>query len=436
MLVGWREDGMDTAFTEMQAGGGDAASHEARLDSYAQVAVQVGLGLQPGQELIVSAPVEALPLVRSIAIHAYRAGAKYVLPLLTDPQLTLARLEHAGDNTLDYAPGWFFEAMAQALLQGAARLTVMGEDPLLLMNQPPARVARTRTAFALASRPIMEILQTVGTNWATIAFATPAWAKRVFPDLSETEAVARLWDAVFRASRIEGPDAVAAWRAHARRLEERAGRLNSRRYAGLHFKGAGTDLRLRLPEDHLWQGGSATSRTGIACSPNIPSEEVFTTPHRESAEGRVVLTRPLSMQGMLIEGASLTFAGGRVVGIEASRGGDLLRAAIAADAGAAFLGEVGLVPSDSAVSSTGVLFYNTLFDENAGSHVALGQSFDKCMRGGETLGKAELVARGANQSAIHIDCVIGSAKVDVDGLTVDGGREAVMSAGTWAPGLA
>jgi aminopeptidase len=430
---------MESAFAETQPsgnGGNPAASHEARLDSYAEVAVHVGLGLQPGQELIISAPVEALPLVRAVATHAYRAGAKHVLPLLTDPALTLARLEHADEQSIDYAPAWFFEAIAEALSQGAARLTVTGDDPRLLMGQPPARVARTRTALAVASRPIMEILQTVSTNWATIAFATPAWAKMVFPGLPEAVAVERLWDALFRASRIDGRDAVASWRTHARRLEERAVQLNGRHYAGLHFKGPGTDLRIHLPADHLWQGGSATSRTGIACSPNIPSEEVFTTPHRESAEGRISLTRPLAMQGMLIEGASLTFAGGRVVEVEALKGADLLRAAIAVDSGAAFLGEVGLVPSDSAVSSTGMLFYNTLFDENAGSHVALGQSFDKCLRGGESLGKAELLARGANQSAIHIDCVIGSDNVDVDGLFADGGREPVMSAGGWASGLA
>lgn len=430
---------MQTALNEAQrkpAGGDPAATQERRLDAYAEVAVQVGLGLQPGQELIVSAPVEALPLVRAIAVHAYRAGARNVLPLFIDPHLTLARLEHADDDSLDYAPAWFFEAVAEALKRGAARLTVTGEDPQLLMGQPPARVARTRSALAIASRPVMEILQTVGTNWATIAYATPAWARRVFPGLPEAEAVARLWDAVFRASRIDGPDALAGWRAHARRLEERAARLNARRYAGLRFLGPGTDLSFRLPDDHLWQGGTATSLTGIACSPNIPSEEVFTTPHRETAEGRMKLTRPLSVQGMLIEEVSLTFAGGRVVEVEASRGAELLRAAIAVDPGAAFLGEVGLVPNDSAVSATGLLFCNTLFDENAGSHVALGQSFDKCLRGGESLGKAELIARGANQSAIHIDCVIGSEQVDVQGITADGGTEQVMTAGAWASVLA
>lgn len=412
-----------------------AIDREGALDSLAEVAIQVGLGLVEGQALVVTAPTEALPLVRRVAEHAYMAGATQVIPLFSDDEMMLARFRHASDASLDDAPDWLFEGLAKALAGGAARLTIAGGDPVLLSGQSPARVARARMAFAKASRPVMELMRAVATNWTTIAYVTAPWAAKVFPDLPEELAMAELWDAVFRASRVDGADAVEGWRAHARDLEERAAFLDRQHYASLHFRGPGTDLRVGLMSGHRWRGGAATSKNGIVCSPNIPSEEVFTAPDRGSVDGHVTLTRPLSLQGTIVEGVELTFSEGELSHVEARQGAELLRAIVGSDEGARRLGEVGLVPASSAVAKTGLLFCNTLFDENAGSHAALGQSFDACVEGGDRLGTAELLARGANQSAIHIDCVIGSEQVDVDAETADGRHERVMEKGEWVAGV-
>lgn len=446
--IGWGDSKRDgIRFMRQSAGRGihlgsadedrrPAAVHERRLDALAEVAVKAGLGLAAGQELIVTAPCAALPLVRRIAEHAYKAGAVYVHHFFTDDEMTLMRYRHANEAAFDFAPEWLFDGLANALANGAARLTVVGGDPELLAGEDPAKVARARHASAKASRPIMELLAGVATNWTTVAFATPSWAKAIFPDAPADAAVARLWEEIFLAARSDGPDPVERWRAHARDLEARAKFLSNKRYATLRFVGPGTDLRIGLADGHLWQGGLALSKTGLVCSPNIPSEEVFTTPHRDRVEGHVTFTRPLCLQGSLIEGASITFSTGEVVEANARVGEDLLRRLLTADEGARRLGEVGLVPNSSPVSKSGLFFYNTLFDENAGSHVALGQAFDKCIDGGDRMDRDDLLAHGANRSAVHIDCVIGSAHMDVEAVTADGRRERVMEGGEWVSSAA
>ena len=402
-----------------------------RLDRLAEVVVQVGLGLAPGQELVVTAPLDAAPLVRRITEHAYRAGAKLVTALLTDEAAVLMRFEHAPDDAFDYAPAWLFDGMAAAFRGGAARLGIAGEDPSLLVGQDPGRVARANRARSVAYRPALELITGFDINWTIAAYATPSWARAVFPDLAEDEAVARLWDAIFAASRVDAPDPVAAWAAHNAALHSRTALLNARRFAALHFRGPGTDLRVGLSDGHRWRGGADTAKNGVVCNPNIPTEEVFTIPHLARVDGVVRSTKPLSYQGTLIEDIAVRFEQGRIVDAAARTGLEVLERVLATDDGARRLGEVALVPHSSPIAASGLLFFNTLFDENAASHIALGQCYRTCLEGGATATGTELAARGANASLIHIDWMIGSGEVDVDGVAADGALEPVMRQGEW-----
>jgi aminopeptidase len=407
------------------------SAHEAQMEQLAEVAVRVGLGLAQGQELLITAPLDAVPLARRISEHAYKAGASLVTTLFTDEETTLMRFRHAPPESFDVASAWFYGGMAAAYRNGAARLAIMGEDPMLLADQDTDKVARANRARSRAYMPALELIAAFATNWTIISCATPAWAKAVFPDDSMEVAVARLWDAIFAASRIDGPDPIAAWATHNRNLGDRTRILDDKRYAALRFRGPGTDLTVGLAEGHEWNGGAVTAKNGIVCNANIPTEEVFTAPHKEGVEGYVRSTKPLSYQGTLIEDIAVRFEGGRIVEVSARRGEEVLRRVIETDEGAGRLGEVALVPYASPISQSGLLFYNTLFDENAASHIVLGQAYSKCFLDGSALGEEELAARGANRSLIHIDWMIGSAAIDVDGIAVDGRLEPVMRNGEW-----
>jgi aminopeptidase len=420
--------------THGQTGGAGTSPtvHAERLECLAEVAVKVGLGLRPGQELVITAPLETVPLVRAITEQAYRAGASLVTAFYSDDAATLARFAHAPEEAFDTAAGWLYSGMAEAYRNGAARLAIAGDDPSLLAGQDTARVSRANRARSQAYVPALELIANFATNWTIVSAATTPWARTVFPDLPEDAAVARLWDAIFSASRVDGPDPIAAWEAHNAALHARMGALNAHRFAALRFTGPGTDLTVGLADDHEWCGGASVSRSGITCNANIPTEEVFTTPHKDRVDGVVTSTKPLSYQGTLIDGIRVRFEGGRIVEAEARTGGDVLAKVLDTDEGARRLGEVALVPASSAISASGLLFYNTLYDENAASHIALGQAYSKCfVDGGADFSEADLAARGANRSLIHIDWMIGSAEIDVDGLTAEGRAIPVMRAGEW-----
>ena len=407
------------------------SNFEQRLDRLAEVAIRVGLQLQKGQELVLTSPIEALPLVRKLTAHAYKAGCSLVTPLFSDDVLSLLRFKYAPDESFDKASGWLFDGMAAAFDRGAARLAVVGEDPSLLSAQDPEKVARVNRARSTAYRPALERVVNFDINWNIVSFATPAWAKAVFPDQPEDVAVQRLWDAIFAASRVDGPDPIAEWQRHNEGLSRRTAFLNEKRYYALRFKGPETDLTVGLADDHWWEGGASTAKNGVTCNPNIPTEEVFTTPHMARVEGVVRSTKPLSYQGTLIQDIAVRFEGGRIVQSSARTGADVLAKVLTTDEGAARLGEVALVPHSSPISKSGVLFLNTLFDENAASHIALGQAYSKCIRNGTNLTPVELAEKGANKSLIHIDWMIGSDKIDVDGITANGSAEPLMRGGEW-----
>ncbi|GAA4489710.1 aminopeptidase [Gluconacetobacter tumulicola] len=409
----------------------DGLSHDRLLDRLGEVAVRIGLNVAPGQQVLITAPLDAVPLVRKIAEHAYRAGASLVTPFYTDDAVTLARFHHAPDAAFDIAPNWLHDGMANAYRQGAARMAITGGNPVLLSQENPDHVARANKAASLAGRPAMELITSFAVNWNIVACATPAWAAQVFPDETPERALALLWGAIFQASRVTVDDPVAAWSAHNETLHRRADWLNDRRFAALHFTGPGTDLTVGLADGHAWAGGSEPARNGIVCNPNIPTEEVFTTPHARRVEGFVRATKPLFHQGTLIDGIAVRFEGGRITETHATQGQAVLERILATDDGARRLGEVALVPHSSPISQSGVLFRNTLFDENASSHIALGQAYTKCMVETEGQTPEQLEARGANTSFIHIDWMIGSAEIDVTAITQDGAREPLMKHGEW-----
>ncbi len=404
----------------------------AKLDRLAEVAVRTGVNLQPGQDLVITAPMAALDLVRRIAVHAYKAGGGIVTPFFSDDAITLARYEHAPDESFDRAPNWLFEGMAAAFKGGAARMAITGDDPMLLSEQDPAKVARLSKATAIAAKPAMNPIVGFEVNWNIVAYPGAAWAARVYPELPVDEAQGKLMDAIYAASRLEGDDPVANWAAHTATLKERVNWLNAQNFSALHYTGPGTDLQLGLADGHIWKGGASPALNGVVCQPNIPTEEVFTCPHAYKVDGTVTATKPLAHQGNVIEDIAVRFEAGRIVEATASKGEDVLNALLKTDDGASRIGEVALVPHSSPISQSGTLFYNTLFDENASCHIALGQCYADTIEGGSDLSPEEIKQKGGNQSIIHVDWMMGSDAVDIDGITKTGERVPVMRAGEWA----
>jgi len=407
-------------------------THEQKLDKLAEVAIRVGLGLEKGQELVMTASLDALPLARRITEQAYRAGASLVTTLYADDEATLMRYRFAPSESFDRAARWLYDGMGAAFKSGAARLAIAGANPSLLSDEDPDKVGRANRAVSQAYRPALELITRHAINWTIVASATPAWAASMFPNDAPDVALNRLWEAIFQTTRINTGDPVAEWKRHDAGLQRRAAFLNEKRFAALQYKGPGTDFRLGLADDHLWLGGGTTAGNGLYCIPNMPTEEVFTTPHRDRADGVVTATKPLSHQGTMIEGIQVRFEKGRIVEAHATKGQEVLQKLIDTDDGARRLGEVALVPHSSPIASSGMLFYNTLFDENAASHIAMGQAYSSCLRDGEKLTPEQLAAKGANDSLIHVDWMIGSGELDIDGITASGVAEPLMRKGEWA----
>lgn len=404
---------------------------EQSLATYAEIIVQIGLNVRPGQRLLVRAPIASAPLIRLVAASAYDAGARLVDVIYSDEKLTQARFEHAPRDSFAEFPAWQAAALESCFREGDASLALYAEDPDLLKGQDPALVAIAQKAALHSTQPARSLQMRNSTNWCVISMPVESWAVKVFPGLSAGDAVAKLWDAIFKICRLNEPDPVAAWRKHVDRLVARSRYLTRKQYAALHYTGAGTDLTVGLPSGHRWIGGQMTSGNNIDFIPNMPTEEVFTMPHKDSVDGTVRASRPLSYAGSLIEDFSLTFKNGRVVDFQAGKNADVLRGLLDTDEGARRLGEVALVPNSSPVSQSGVLFYNTLFDENASSHLALGRAYQFTMQGGEEMSGEAFAQAGGNQSLTHVDFMIGSAETNLDGLLEDGTVEPLMRAGEW-----
>lgn len=403
-----------------------------KLKKLAEIAVKVGLRLEEGQDLVMTAPLEAAPLVRLITKAAYKAGGGLVTTFYGDPETVLARYKHAPDASFDKAADWLFEGMAKAFDNNAARLAISSENPMLLANEDPEKVGRINKAMSKATTPVRKRIVEFDVNWSIVSYPGADWAKLVFPDDGEEAAIKKLAEAIFAASRVDVEDPITAWKEHNANLSQRSAWLNRQSFTALNFSGPGTDLTVGLAEGHVWMGGEAAAKNGITCNPNIPTEEVFTTPHALQVDGHVISTKPLSHHGTLIEDISVKFEGGRIVEARAGKGEDVFLKLLDTDEGARRLGEVALVPHSSPISQSGILFFNTLFDENAACHIALGQCYSKCFEDSETITPEQVKEQGGNSSQIHVDWMIGSDKIDIDGITKDGSRVPVFRRGEWA----
>ncbi|ACO45069.1 aminopeptidase [Deinococcus deserti] len=403
---------------------------ETKLARYAELLVHTGVNLPTGGKLLVNAPLEAAPLVQHVARAAYRAGALHVKVNYVDQMLSLALFEDGSDEAVAFLPEWVALEAEKAVEDGYARLSIAGDDPSLLSGVNPDRVALRSKLQAQAMKAVSEAVGGFAVNWCVAAMSTPAWASRVYPQLSQDEAVARLWNDIFTVTRADQPDPVAAWNTHLTELERLTTLLTEKQYAAVHLKSElGTDLTVGLAEGHIWQGGAETARNGIRGVPNLPTDEVFTAPHRDRVDGWAVASKPLSVRGQLVEGIRVRFEGGRAVEVTAQQGEETLRKLIDTDEGAAHLGELALVKASAPVAQTGTLFLNTLFDENAASHIALGRCYPTNVQHGEN--PEALLAAGGNDSLIHVDWMIGTPGTDVDGVTATGDREPLMRGGEW-----
>jgi aminopeptidase len=407
-------------------------SFEEKLQNYAELAIKIGVGLQAGQRLLVRAPVESAPLVRLIAASAYKAGARLVDVMWNDDALTLARFNYAPRDSFEEFPTWQADALIKIANEGGAVLSIHAADPDLLKEQDPDLVALVQRVSQTHLLPFRRKVMSDELNWSIISLPIASWAAKVFPNNPPEEQIARLWEAIFKVCRLDRPDPVAAWRQHVAELSARKDYLNTKRYTALKYTAPGTDFTLGLPDQHIWNGAQSQTPAGVTFIANVPTEEVFTLPHKDRADGVVSSTKPLSYGGVLIEDFRLTFAGGRVVKVAARRGEAVLKKLIETDEGSARLGEVALVPHSSPISQSGLLFYNTLFDENASNHVAIGRAYRFCLEGGPAMSEEEFAAAGGNDSLAHVDFMIGSAVMNVDGITRDGMIEPIMRAGEWA----
>ena len=405
--------------------------NENKIDKLANLAVKRGVGLQKGQNLLITAPIESLPLVRKIAEHAYKEGASIVTPLFTDSDITLSRFKYAPDESFDSATDWLFNGMGEAFDNNTARMAIAGDDPMLLSQMDPDKVSRANKAMAKAYKPARERITEFKINWNIVSWPGSAWASRVFPELPLDEAIVKLADAIFDASRASVDDPIQAWDDHNEKLRIKTNWLNEKNFAALQYNGPNTNLRVGLADEHEWMGGASKAQNGIICNPNIPSEEVFTTPHAHKVDGTVSSTKPLSYQGTLIDNIKVTFKDGKITEAHASKGEEVLQKVLKSDEGASRIGEVALVPHSSPISQSGIIFYNTLFDENAASHIALGQCYSKCFKGELDLSKEEISKRGGNSSMIHIDWMIGSDQIDVDGIDQSGNSVPIFRQGEW-----
>ena len=409
------------------------------LSRYADLVIRVGLNLQAGQRLLILGPLanggvalDAAPLVRAVSARAYEAGAPLVEVLWGDESLAVLRYRHAPPESFGQVSAWLPGALVEHVGAGHATLSISANDPDLLQSAAPERVAAIQSAIAHAVRPFRDKISRNATNWSVVAAPAASWAARVFPGLPRDEQVARLSTAIARLCRLDAPDPTAAWQSHLDALTERTALLNERRYDALRYRGPGTDLTVGLATGHIWTGGRSRSANGIVFAANLPTEEVFTMPARDRVDGHVRASKPLSYGGTLIEDFSFTFEAGRIVDVRAARAEQVLRDLVATDPGAARLGEIALVPHSSPISQAGHLFFNTLFDENAASHLAIGAAYAFTLQGGEAMTPEAFERAGGNRSATHVDFMIGSGELDIDGVLAGGTTEPVMRAGEWA----
>ncbi|GGF98441.1 aminopeptidase [Paenibacillus aceti] len=402
------------------------------LEKYAELVVKVGVNIQPGQLLIVQAPIETVDLTRLIVGKAYEAGAKLVQVEWIDEMISRIRYEKAPEDSFSFYPKWEADKMEQFAEAGGALLHIKVPDPELLRGVDSFKVSTAVKTAAIAREKFSQYTRNNIISWSLIKAPTRAWADKVFADLPEEQRIEAMWEAVFAMNRVGDGDPVQAWQEHIKQLKERQEYMNKKRYRSLHYRAPGTDLRVKLPEGYQWLGGGDVNGAGTYFVANMPTEEIYTMPHRLGVNGTVVSTLPLNLNGQLIEGIELQFENGKVTQFDAKSGREHLAKLLETDEGATHLGEVALVPHDSPISRMNRVFYNTGVDENASCHFALGSAYPVNIEGGTKLSKEQLLERGANVSLTHVDFMVGSTQLDIDGELPDGTIEPVFRQGNWA----
>ncbi len=392
---------------------------EEKKKEYAALLIHVGLSVEKGQRLIIHAPVSAADFARLCMHEAYAAGAGEVQLIWSDDEVTRAHFLHADDTYLDTTPAWRMELMNGCAKEGISRLFIEATDPMNLEGVPPERLLRSARAKGRDFAEFYRLETTSAFPWCIAAVPSESWAKRVFPD--RDDALYALWHAIFETVRVKGDGtAIEAWRAHLDNLKERTEKLNTYRFASLHYQnGLGTDLTVHLPEGHLWQSGEELSKTGHPFVANMPTEEIFTAPLKTGVDGVVYASMPLIEDGNMVDGFYMVIKEGKIVEVHAKAGEEILKNAISIDEGACFLGEVALIPYDSPISNQRILYYNTLFDENASCHLAFGAAYP-CIEGGADMSEDELAAHGLNISSQHTDFMVGTRDLSIVGTTKDG----------------
>lgn len=404
-----------------------------KLNDYAKLCVKVGINTQPGEPLVINAPVEGAEFVRLVAKHAYEAGASEVHVNWNDGMLTKLKYENAPMEVFENFPKWYADGLEDYAKKGAGFLSISAQDPELLKEADPKKIAANNKSSAIALKEWRKYTMNDINSWCVVSIPTKDWAKRVFPDVSEDKAVELLWDKIFSATRMDLDDPVAAWQEHLDTLKQKMEFLNEKNFKELHYTSAnGTNLSVKLPAGHIWVAGGGNNSKGTYFVANMPTEEVFTLPLKTGVDGVVYSTKPLNYGGKLIKDFKLTFKEGKVIDFEAKVGQEVLSDLLDIDEGAKYLGEVALVPFDSPISNTNTVFLNTLFDENASCHFALGKAYPTNIKGGENMTEAELESHGVNNSLTHVDFMVGSSDLSIVGKTQNEEEIKIFENGNWA----
>ncbi|ANS74306.1 peptidase M29 [Paenibacillus yonginensis] len=403
-----------------------------KLEKYAELAVKVGVNVQPGQTLVVNAAIDSAELVRLIVKKAYERGARLVKVNWNDDTVTRLRYDMAADESFLDEPKWYAGEMLELVENGAAVLHVISSDPDLLKGVSHERITNLQKVTGKAMSKYRQYQQADKFSWSIVAVPSKAWAAKVFPDVPESEQIDKLWDAIFHTTRIDREDTFEAWDNHIRTLNEKSDYLNEKKFKKLHYIAPGTDLTIELPEGHLWVAADSINQNGHTFLANLPTEEVFTAPLKTGVNGKVSSTKPLSYSGNIIDEFTITFENGRITDVSAKQGEEVLKQLVSLDEGAHYLGEVALVPHNSPISESNILFYNTLFDENASNHLAIGSAYAFNLKGGKEMTQEQLEQSGLNTSITHVDFMVGSGEMDIFGVTEDGTEIQIFKQGSWA----
>lgn len=405
---------------------------ERNLDKYAELSIKVGMNVQPGETLLVRSPIDCADFVRKAVKYAYECGAKHVYVEWSDDECSKLTYNMAPDESFNEYPQWQADKYTQIAKEGGSFLTVVAQDPDLLKGVDPQRIANFQKASGKALKEWRSYTLTDRCKWSIVACPSVNWAKKVYPNCSEEEAVEKLWEGIFQCTRADLESPVDAWNEHIANLKKRTDFLNESDFKTLKYSSAKTNLSIDLPEGHIWLSGDAKDPNGVSFVPNIPTEEIYGMPHKFGVNGTVASTKPLVFGGNVIDDFTITFENGKIVDFTAEKGYETLKNLIETDEGSHYIGEVALVPYDSPISNTNTVFYTTLFDENASCHLAIGSAYRSCIENGNDLKDEELDKVGVNDSLTHVDFMVGSADMDITGITKDGKEIAIFKKGNWA----